>query len=160
MPVIELPLIIIILLDIVAWAFFHIVISLGMSFVSADWLQKYSCFFRSREWERDGMFWEHVFKVRSFKKWIPDGSKIIGRGFEKRNLKSVDQIYIEQFIIESIRAEITHLLSILPAGLFFLWNPSWAGWIMIGYALLFNIPIIAVQRYNRPRLERIIRKYK
>lgn len=29
---------------------------------------------------------------------------------------------------------------------------------MIIYALLFNIPIIMAQRYNRPRIERIVKR--
>lgn len=44
---------------------------------------------------------------------------------------------------------------LLPAPLFFIWNPAWAGWLMIAYAFIANIPFIITQRYNRPRLRRL-----
>lgn len=43
----------------------------------------------------------------------------------------------------------------LPAPLFFLWNRPAVGLGMIVYALAFNLPLVAIQRYNRPRLLRI-----
>lgn len=43
-----------------------------------------------------------------------------------------------------------------PAFLFFIWNPLWAGFIMIAYAILANLPFILTQRYNRPRLQRLL----
>ncbi|MDG0792194.1 hypothetical protein OMP38_15960 [Cohnella ginsengisoli] len=60
------------------------------------------------------------------------------------------------FAAETKRAELTHWLSILPAPLFFLWNPVWVGWIMVLYAAAFNLPIIVVQRYNRGRIDAIV----
>jgi len=66
--------------------------------------------------------------------------------------------YLETLSLKQKRVEPTQWLSILPSFLFFLWNPVWAGWIMVIYALLFNVPIILVQRYNRPRLERVLNR--
>lgn len=60
-------------------------------------------------------------------------------------------------MIETQRAEWTHWVSMLPAPLFFIWNPVWAGWLMILYALIANLPFIIIQRYNRPRLLKLIR---
>jgi glycosyl-4,4'-diaponeurosporenoate acyltransferase len=36
--------------------------------------------------------------------------------------------------------------------IFFIWNPLWAGWVMVVYATLVNFPCIISQRYNRARL--------
>ena len=66
-----------------------------------------------------------------------------------------DEESIKRFILETRRAELTHWLSIVPAPLFFIWNPPWAGWLMVGYAVVVNAPFILIQRYNRPRLEKI-----
>lgn len=63
-------------------------------------------------------------------------------------------------MIETQRAELTHWFLIPPAFLFFLWNPAWAGWVMVIYALVVNLPFIMIQRYNRPRLERVLKKIK
>ncbi len=43
-------------------------------------------------------------------------------------------------------------LAHLGGWLFFLWNPAWAGWVMVLYATLANGPCIITQRYNRVRL--------
>ncbi|WP_373921346.1 hypothetical protein [Peribacillus muralis] len=50
--------------------------------------------------------------------WI----KIIKRSFEKKGLQGTDTSSFTTFILESKRAKLTHWLSILPAGFFFLWS--------------------------------------
>ncbi|WP_141770093.1 hypothetical protein [Bacillus sp. OV322] len=40
--------------------------------------------------------------------------------------------------------------------LVFAFNDFWAGCIIIGYAICFNIPLIAIQRYNRNCLLRVL----
>ncbi|WP_431522033.1 hypothetical protein [Guptibacillus hwajinpoensis] len=88
---------------------------------------------------------------------LPDGGVFKG-GFCKKELKKLTSIYIRKFIIETRRAEVTHWMLIPPSILFFLWNPSYIGWIMVGYALLINIPFIIIQRYNRLRLKPLLVK--
>ncbi|WP_430786563.1 glycosyl-4,4'-diaponeurosporenoate acyltransferase [Virgibacillus flavescens] len=156
MQLVELPIIWTILIDIFAWGFFHIGISLLTLNMSADRFTSDRLLYKSRNWERDGQVWQRYFHVKKWKNMIPDGTNIIKQGFAKDHLSGSDARYLWNFLVESRRAELTHWLSILPAGLFFLWNPAWAGWLMIGYAILFNGPIIMVQRYNRPRLQKII----
>jgi glycosyl-4,4'-diaponeurosporenoate acyltransferase len=38
---------------------------------------------------------------------------------------------------------------------FFIWNPLWACFVMVAYALAANVPFIIVQRYNQLVLTRI-----
>ncbi|MGE7878432.1 hypothetical protein [Peribacillus muralis] len=76
--------------------------------------------------------------MKIWKDYIPDGSKINKRGIEKKELQGTDTSSLTTFILESKRAKLAHWLSILPAGFFFLWNPVWAGWIMVVYAILFS----------------------
>ena len=156
MQIIDLPIFWTLFIDIGAWAFFHMVISLSMATIPVTYFEKDNSLYKLRMWEKSGQLWEQLFSVRKWKHLIPDGTKVIQKGFEKNVLASNDQHYLDMFVIETRRAELTHWLSILPAGLFFLWNPAWAGWIMVVYALLFNLPIIIVQRYNRPRIERFL----
>ncbi|NME07305.1 glycosyl-4,4'-diaponeurosporenoate acyltransferase [Psychrobacillus sp. BL-248-WT-3] len=145
-----------ILIDIVAWAFFHIAISLCMAAIPSSKFEYDNNLYRIREWEKSNQLWSRLFQVKKWKHLIPDGTKIIQKGFEKKSLISNNRDYLFMFLIESRRAELTHWLSILPSVFFFLWNPLWAGWVMVVYALLFNMPIIIAQRYNRNRLERIL----
>ena len=99
-----------------------------------------------------------MFRIRQWKDKLPDGTVIAKKGFDKSRLAQQQKDYLEKFVIETRRAELTHWLLMVPAPFFFLWNPAWAGWVMIVYALLANCPFIMIQRYNRPRLERVLRK--
>jgi len=83
---------------------------------------------------------------------------MIGRGYAKKRLRATHDEELARFVQESRRAELTHYLAMLPAPLFFLWNPAWAGWFMIGYALVANAPCIIAQRYNRPRFKKLLEK--
>ncbi|MDD2457701.1 MAG: glycosyl-4,4'-diaponeurosporenoate acyltransferase, partial [Eubacteriales bacterium] len=109
-------------------------------------------------WERQGQIWQQVFRVRSWKERLPDGAQLIGRGYAKKRLKATHAMELSRFIQESRRAELTHYLAMLPAPLFFLWNPVWVGWFMISYALMANVPCILAQRYNRPRFIQLLKK--
>ena len=145
-----------IIIDAAAWAFFHLLISLICSRVPIEFFLRTSTVFNIADWEKSGELWQRLFYVKEWKGYIPDGARLFKFGYDKRALHGFDRNPLQIFAAETKRAELAHWLSILPAPLFFLWNPAWAGWVMILYALIFNIPIIVVQRYNRARLETIL----
>lgn len=152
---IELPFYWIILLDFAAWFFFHMSISLLLMRVPDSWYDQTDFGFRSKAWEQNGEVWHKLFRIRDWKRFLPDGTMIVKTAYNKTNLHGIDAVNLQKFIIETKRAELTHWALIPPALLFFLWNPPWAGWCMVLYALLANVPFIIAQRYNRPRLERL-----
>ncbi|QDI90142.1 glycosyl-4,4'-diaponeurosporenoate acyltransferase [Salicibibacter halophilus] len=159
MQIVELSYLWLIIINILAWVFFHIGISV-MTLKMPDRWFKNGWLYKIRKWEQNGWFWKNYFRVPKWKAVVPDGAKLFKKGFEKTNLRKYDLSYLETFILESRRAELTHWLCIPPAILFFLWNPPWAGWIMVAYALIVNLPIIVLQRYNRARLERVMKRMK
>ncbi|KAB7670797.1 glycosyl-4,4'-diaponeurosporenoate acyltransferase [Bacillus sp. B1-b2] len=146
------------IIDIVAWFLIHIGIALVIERLPIQYFTFDTFLYRIRNWEKNGAIWGKWFKVKAWKSRIPDGRNVIGKGFEKKQLSEKNKPYLQQFILESRRAELTHWISIVPAPFFFLWNPPWAGWVMVIYALLFNLPIIMAQRYNRPRIQRIVKR--
>lgn len=153
---ITLPVVWIVILDFVAWFFFHMVISLLCMKIPDSW---YACTqrgFESQKWEKNGALWQNLFGIRNWKKFLPDGSAIVKDAYNKTHLHSINPDSLKKFILETKRAELTHWGLILPSFLFFIWNPPWAGFLMIIYALIANIPFILTQRYNRPRLERLL----
>lgn len=160
MQLIELSVFWTIITDSAAWLFFHLAISIFTLHLPKHFFLTANFLYRTREWEAEGQFWQTHFNVKKYAKIIPEGSRILGSGFYKRKLQHKEMTYLETFTLETKRAELTHWLSILPSGLFFLWNPVWAGWIMVIYALMFNVPIIMVQRYNRARLEKVLNRKK
>jgi glycosyl-4,4'-diaponeurosporenoate acyltransferase len=158
MPVVSLTIVWTIILDAIAWALFHLVISILCSWIPLQYFQRSSSFYKIATWEKSGQFWQNLVAVKKWKSSIPDAARLFKIGFEKKLLAGCDAENLQTFAAETKRAELTHWLSILPAPLFFLWNPFWAGWVMILYAVVFNIPIIIVQRYNRARLETILKR--
>lgn len=77
-------------------------------------------------------------------------------GFSMRRVASHSDEYVARWVAESCRAELTHWLAMLPVVLFVLWNPPVAVAANGVYALCANLPCIVVQRYNRPRLVRLL----
>jgi glycosyl-4,4'-diaponeurosporenoate acyltransferase len=106
----------------------------------------------------NGRFYEQVLKIRTWKKIIPDGATIFNEGFKMKNLKGTQKDYLLKFIEETRRAEYSHLLQMMPCVTFFIFNDFGIAMIMVAYALIFNLPLIWLQRYNRIRFQRIIKK--
>jgi glycosyl-4,4'-diaponeurosporenoate acyltransferase len=116
-----------------------------------------SWLYRQRKFEKEGLFYERILKIRSWKKIIPDGATIFNEGFKKKNLKGTQKDYLFQFIEETRRAEYSHLLQIIPCVTFFIFNDFWIAMIMVAYAFIFNLPLIWLQRYNRIRFQRLVK---
>jgi glycosyl-4,4'-diaponeurosporenoate acyltransferase len=149
-----------VLLDIFAWFVIHVVIVMVMVWIPRDWFNPSGNLYRVRSWERSGRFYVKAFRIRRWKDLLPDGAKWMKeRGFPKKRLAGKEPAYLAAFSAETCRAELTHWTTMLMAPFFFLWNKPAVGWIMILYALLENLPLIMAQRYNRSRLEKLLRKY-
>ena len=153
----HLPTHITILIDIVVWFVIHMSVSFLMthrllaSFNTDNWL------YRQHNWEKNGKIYEKLFRLKSWKKKLPDGAALFKYGFQKKKLKETSQEYLRDFISETCRAELTHWIVFLFGFIFFIWNIWWVGIVMIMYATIVNIPCVITQRYNRIKLRRIAR---
>lgn len=108
------------------------------------------------DWERDGAVYQRWFRIKAWKQLIPDAGATSPYRFRKKYLKSTDDEYLQQFVLESVRAELTHELTLLFAIPIILVAPiKIAKWLIL-YSLIMNIPCAMIQRYNRPRFERIL----
>jgi glycosyl-4,4'-diaponeurosporenoate acyltransferase len=146
------------ILNIILWPIFHLVISKITLHTPEIKFKKDTWLYRARTYEQGGKFYETFLKIRSWKKFIPDGATIFNGGFKKKNLISTQRDYIQTFIEETRRAEYSHLLQILPCVTFLIFNDFWIAMIMVVYAFGFNLPLIWLQRYNRFRFQRLIEK--
>jgi glycosyl-4,4'-diaponeurosporenoate acyltransferase len=158
MRLIELPTILTIILDIFAWLFFHLTIAKASLRIKDSYLIKNNFMFKIYKFEASGLIYEKLFLVNKWKNKLPDGSKVLKEGFSKNKVDKMSLDYFKKFLIEVNRAELSHWLQMLPAPLFFLFNLPIIGYLMIVYAALFNLPFIIAQRYNRPKIIRIINK--
>lgn len=143
-------------LDVLAWLIFHLGIGFASSKIPLKWLNPNSRLFKTYAWEKEGRVYERIFRVRAWKHLIPNGSGLYRDGFSIRTLESSQLDYLKRWLKKTIRAEICHWLMIVPSVFFFLWNDVLVGWIMVAYAFLNNLPIIIIQRYNRPRIRKLI----
>jgi len=147
-----------ILIDFAAWLIIHIGVSYIMTRKPLTSFNDNSWLYRKRDWERNGKSYEKFFRLKSWKRKLPDGAAIFKSGFEKKHLKETNKDYLDTFIRETCRAELTHWIVFLFGPVFFVWNVWWVGIVMILYATMANIPCIITQRYNRIRLQRIARQ--
>jgi glycosyl-4,4'-diaponeurosporenoate acyltransferase len=131
----------------VAWAGTRLPIRL---FSSRQWL------YRARGWERCGRVYERHLGVKRWKDRLPDGAALFSGGFRKAGMEGAALEHLQRFERETCRGEAVHWAVLASSGFFFLWNPWWAGLLMIVYAVAANLPCILIQRYNRVRLARAI----
>lgn len=137
------------------WGIFHLLISALMLNFNIHKLSQFNWLFNTYHFEQSGETWNKIFKIKKLKGKLPESTVIMPGSFDSSQMHDTSPETLNNYISETNRAELTHWLSILPAPLFFLWNPRnyWALHLM--YALLSNMPFILAQRYNRPRLRKL-----
>ena len=121
----------------------------GEAFSNDTWLT------RPRAGERPERY-ERWLRIKAWKSRLPEAGALFANGFDKRRLRSRGVEHYEQFVVETRRAEVTHWVVLSFAPWFFLWNPPWLALVMVAYAAVANLPCIAIQRYNRLRLQRVL----
>lgn len=144
-----------ILSNAVLWGIFHLLISALMLNFNIHKKSYVNWLFNTYHFEQAGEIWNKIFKIKNIKGKLPESSIIIPGSFDSSQMHNTRLETLSIYISETNRAELTHWLSILPAPLFFLWNPRKYWVLHLGYAFLSNFPFILAQRYNRPRLRKL-----
>ncbi|GHC58118.1 hypothetical protein [Roseibacillus persicicus] len=152
---VELPPLWIALLNIIGIPCTHLLLAWWSTALPSSLFSPNSFLYRTRAWERGGSLYEKVFQVRLWKDRLPDGASWFA-GFAKGSLKSRDPDYLRQFQVETCRGEFSHWVQTIVISLFVIWNPFPANLIIIGYALLANLPCIISQRHTRARLGKLL----
>ena len=114
----------------------------------------YKCY----AWEREGRVYQKI-GIQKWKDVVPDMSRINPHMVSKRlgALPTADQV--DRLVQETCVAECVHwALTLLSAGIFFLWRSGWAVLLWLVYNVLGNVSFIVIQRYNRPRLQKLAEK--
>lgn len=114
--------------------------------------------YRERKWEDGGRIYERVFFVKKWKSHLPDIGDILKWRFSKKHLADVHTDYLNRFLTESCKAELTHWIIILTSFLFIFWGGLVAFSRILVLAVVLNGPYIIIQRYNRPRLVRLLKR--
>lgn len=112
--------------------------------------------FRERKWEKGGEVYHRILKVKHWKNRLPELGDFLKSVFPKKHIKEYSQKYLQIYLIESCKAELTHWCIILSSWLFLLWCDLKISAIIGLVAAVLNLPYVAIQRYNRPRIVKLI----
>jgi len=148
----EIPKIWIVILNVIAIPVIHLGISWIFTRMPLTWFQPDSFLFRERPRERNGKFYQRWFFIRSWKGLLPDAAPWF-KGFSKKNLRSLDNEFLEIFRMETCRGEAAHIAQVFGILLTLLWTPGFAAVIIVVYSVLSNLPCILLQRFTRSRLK-------
>lgn len=148
-----------ILLCFVAWPVLQVAAALICLNIPDRFFSPAGFFFRSYRFERNGRIYDSIFRVSRWKHLLPDGGAVLKkRGFQKKRLMDFSVENLNRFLVESARGEMTHWLAIFLFWVFWFFTPPIVPWIMLAYALAVNIPCIVAQRYNRPRILKLLHR--
>lgn len=143
---------------VVLWSAIQVIVPLLCLRIKDKWLSGSSFLFKTYEWEKEGDFYNKVFKIKKWKHLLPDGGALVKNGFKRRNIDASSKDALRKFKIESCRAELVHWVLVLPFWVVGFIAPPIVIPCMLIYALAANLPCIIAQRYNRPRIERLLVK--
>ena len=140
----------------VPWAGFGIVSGVVTALIPERAFRRDRSVLRLRRFERGGRWYRRRLRIGRWKDRLPEAAGWFGRGSEKSNLVTRSRADLERFAAETRRAEVVHWANVVFGATFLLWTPWWVGLVMVAFGVLVHGPFIAVQRYNRARLERIL----
>lgn len=108
--------------------------------------------FRERIWENHGAIYQRLFRVKLWKKFVPELNDFIKSVFPKKKIMEYSNEYLNRYLVESCRSELAHWSIVLCTLVFSFLD----GNMTFIIALALNLPYIIIQRYNRPRVVSIL----
>ncbi len=113
--------------------------------------------YRLYEWENGGKIYDKL-HIRSWKDHLPDLSKHCTQMFRKQVDARPSVENLDRLIRETCVAEAVHwVLIFLSLAVIKIWS-GLGGWLFYILCILGNLPFIIIQRYNRPRLTKMLNR--
>ncbi len=140
----------------IAW---HLIILVISTNLKTSFFNPHKLPYTPHKWEKNGNFYIKKLHIKKWKDFLPQ--YVAKGGFSKRHLESdgkFDKEYINIFIRETCRAEWNHFICSMYFIVSFLINSLCYAFIFSAIPIIANLPFIAIQRYNRIRLERLRQK--
>jgi glycosyl-4,4'-diaponeurosporenoate acyltransferase len=144
-----------VLVDVVAWGAIHASTGYVAHRLPLERLRVDGWLLRPRSFERRGQAYERL-RIRRWKDRLPEAGALFAGGVSKRELPG-GRAGLERFAAETRRAELGHWWALAASPLFALWNRPLAAALLATYGVLVNLPFVAIQRYNRLRVSRVLR---
>lgn len=109
--------------------------------------------YQPHKWEKGGKVYNDYLLINKWKDLVPQH---IGKdGFSKDHLDDVSIEYLDEFIMETCRAEWNHTVNSFFVIILFLINRFWIAFVLTILLFLLNLPFLVIQRYNRFRLQKL-----
>ena len=109
---------------------------------------------RTHPWE------QKLFDALQIRRWqakVPDMSRIFTKIMPAKKITCDTLHDLPQMIRETCVAELTHaLLSLSGLALLWIWPGAGGIFLTVIYILFGNLPFLLIQRYNRPRLQKLL----
>ena len=137
------------------WLLWSVVVGALANRLPASWLARSRVLWQ-RPWPETLQSYERHWAIRRWKPWLPDAGNALPNGVAKASLVGRDRRNLERLVLETRRAELVHLALWLFWIATALWLPPVGVLINLGFATLFNLPCLWVQRYNRLRLQQLL----
>ena len=144
-----------VLVDVAAWFLIHSVTGYAAHRLPLRRLQRDGWLLRLRAFEQGGRLYERL-GIRRWKDRLPEAGGVFRGGMSKRQLPTEAEGGLARFAAETRRAELGHWAAMAGGPLFVLWNPPAIAAVMVLYGVAANAPFIAIQRYNRARVARVL----
>ena len=120
------------------------------------WLHPDKFPFRTYAWE------DKLWKTLQIRKWqakVPDMSRLFKKLMPEKKLTQKTAQDLPLMIQETCVAELTHgLLCFAGLALLKIWRGPGGVILTVIYIVFGNLPFLLIQRYNRPRLQRLLEK--
>lgn len=124
-----------------------------------EWFHADAYPYRNYPFERGGKIYE-MLRIKCWQNKVPDMSKVLPGLMPAKAMagRSFDRLPL--MIRETCVAEFIHRLhALLGLRCFVIWPGMGGILIAVLNILLCNLPFIMIQRYNRPRLMKLMKKY-
>jgi glycosyl-4,4'-diaponeurosporenoate acyltransferase len=146
---------VVVLADAGTWAAWSAVVGYAAHRLPPGAVERDGWLTRARRWEDGGRWYERI-GIRRWKDRLPEAGAVFRGGTSKRALPGRSTDGLRRFAAETRRAELVHWAIPVITPVFVLWNPPALLAAMATYAVVANAPCIAVQRYNRARITRVL----
>jgi glycosyl-4,4'-diaponeurosporenoate acyltransferase len=147
-----------IVVDVAAWGVFHSATGYAAHRLDDRRLTRDGWLLRPWRFETAGRWYRRRLRVDRWKDRLPEAGDLFRGGVSKRRLPTYDAAGLQLFVRETRRAELAHWWAMSCGIVFVLWNPPLAAGLLIGYGVLVNLPFIAIQRYNRFRVQALVER--
>lgn len=156
LPLVTVAPLVALALNIALWAGAQVTAGYAAHRLPLARLQRDGWLLHLRPFEDDGRWYERRLRIRRWKDRLPEAGAFFDGGFAKRAIPGRSTEGLERFAAETRRAELAHWASFACLPLCVIWNDTLGIALMCAYGLVVNLPLIAIQRFNRGRIDRIL----